>query len=66
MTTGNDREAAEKKVDAVERVSKQVTAQLRAQELTAAAGSELERHAYSVNDRIRDASLRNMHILTAV
>ncbi len=66
MTTGSDGEAAEKRTAAVERISEQVTAQLRAQELTAAAGSELERHAYSVNDRIRDASLRNMHILTAV
>ncbi len=66
MTTGSDGEAAEKKTAAVERISEQVTAQLRAQDLTAAAGSELERHAYSVNDRIRDVSLRNMHILTAV
>ena len=43
-----------------------VLEQLRMQELTIAPGTDLERHAYSVNDRIRDASLRNMHILTAV
>ena len=26
----------------------------------------LEKHAYSVNDKIKDSTLRNMHILEAV
>lgn len=68
MITTNNRgdAAAEEKASVIERVSAALIAQLQAQELTLASGAELERHAYSVNDRIRDASLRNMHILAAV
>ena len=40
--------------------------ELMARELTAANCGDLEKHAYSVNDRIADAGLRNMHILAAV
>ena len=29
-------------------------------------GEDLERHAYAVNDQIRDSELRNLHILAAV
>ena len=39
---------------------------LQDQELTRASCGDLEKHAYSVNDRIADASLRNEHILAAV
>ena len=39
---------------------------LREKELTDAVCGDLEKHAYSVNDHIRDSNLRNMHILAAV
>lgn len=66
ITTDSRGDAAEEKASAIERIAEAVLEQLRAQELTLASGSDLERHAYSVNDRIRDPSLRNMHILTGV
>ena len=37
-----------------------------AQELMQANCGDLEKHAYSGNDRVADAALRNEHILAAV
>ena len=37
-----------------------------AQGLSEAACGDLEKHAYSVNEGIRDAAVRNLHILAAV
>ena len=39
---------------------------VREQGLSEAQGADLERHAYAVNDRVRDPGLRNRHILAAV
>ena len=39
---------------------------VQAQALTKAVCGDLEKHAYSVNDRIADPALRNAHVLTAV
>ena len=36
------------------------------QDLTKAVCGDLEKHAYSVNDGIADAGLRNMHVLAGV
>ena len=36
------------------------------QSLTKAVCGDLEKHAYSVNDGVSDAALRNMHILAGV
>ena len=36
---------------------------LQEQGLTEAVCGDLEKHAYSVNDRIRDNEIRNLHIL---
>ena len=66
ISTGNDSGAAEEKAGMIEETAAAVIEQLQIQDLSLAGGRELERHAYSVNDRIRDPSLRNMHILTAV
>ena len=40
--------------------------ELMEQALTRAVCGDLEKHAYSVNDSVADAGLRNMHVLTAV
>ncbi|MBQ7174313.1 MAG: DUF4037 domain-containing protein [Lachnospiraceae bacterium] len=66
LTTGNDAETAEEKYNVIEGIAADVIDELMARELTAANCGDLEKHAYSVNDRIADAGLRNMHILAAV
>lgn len=57
---------AEKKYDTIEEIASVTIASLREKELTNAICGDLEKHAYSVNDNIRDSNVRNMHILAAV
>ena len=66
ISTGNGPDDAREKNALIETVAGTVIAELQRQELTDADGRDLERHAYAVNGRIRDAALRNEHILAAV
>ena len=52
--------------ETIEAVSAAVIETLRAQGLSAAEDDDLERHAYAVNDTIRDPEVRNLHILAGV
>ena len=54
------------KTGQIETAAAAILAAAREQALTGAEGADLERHAYAVNDRIRNAELRNRHILAAV
>lgn len=66
LTTDNDGDMAEAKRDVIEGVAADVIGELKAQDLTRAVCDDLEKHAYSVNDGIADAELRNMHVLAGV
>lgn len=66
ITTDNDGDLAAAKGDVIEGMAADVIAELRAQGLTRADCGDLEKHAYSVNDGIADAQLRNLHVLAAV
>ncbi len=66
LASGNGEAEATKKTAMVEHVCAEIIAVLREQDLTAYAGGEMEGHAYAVNDRIQDASIRNLHVLYAV
>lgn len=66
LTTDNDGETAEEKYYAIEGIAADIIDELAEQELTKAICGDLEKHAYSVNDSIQDAILRNMHILAAI
>ena len=50
----------------IEDVAADIISELREQGLTQEAGADLEKHAFSVNGRIADAQIRNMHVLAAV
>jgi len=65
LSTGNEEEMAEEKAFAMEGIASQTIERLQAQGLTGAACGDLEKHAYSVNDGIKDSRIRNMHILAA-
>ena len=65
MTSGNSPEEAEEKSRVIEGIAADVIDVLNEQGLTRAVCTDLEKHAYSVNDSIQDAGLRNMHILAA-
>ena len=68
LLTGDnaDETVAEVKVDTIETVASDVISLLQEQELTEAICGDLEKHAYSVNDRISDSDIRNLHILAAI
>ena len=66
LTTDNSREIAEDKYFCMEGIASQVIDLLQEQGLTEATCGDLEKHAYSVNDGIRDGEVRNKHILYCV
>lgn len=63
LTTGNEEKLAEEKVFCMEGLASEVIDRLQEQGLTEAVCGDLEKHAYSVNDGIRDGAIRNLHIL---
>ncbi|MBE6554389.1 MAG: DUF4037 domain-containing protein [Ruminococcaceae bacterium] len=66
ISSANTPDEVLQKKDFTEQICASVTDRLRAQKLTAFAGDAMEGHAHEVNDRIRDADLRNLHILYGV
>ena len=66
ITSENYGAVCETKADVIEDIAKMVIDELQEQELTEAICLDLEKHAYSVNDRITDPQIRNLHILTAI
>ena len=66
LTTDNEEETASEKYAVMEGIAADIIGELQAQSLTQAVCGDLEKHAYSVNDRISDAQIRNLHILAAV
>ena len=66
LTTDNEEASVPDKADVIEGIASDVIEELMTQELTRANCGDLEKHAYSVNDQIQDAELRNLHVLAAV
>ncbi len=66
ISTPNDAENGDFKALTVERTAGFIIEELRRQSLTGASCDDLEKHAYSINDRIEDGTLRTANILTAV
>ena len=66
LCSGNEGVICERKEALIDRIISHVVVQLNDQELIGISGQDLEKHAYTVNDRIKDPNLRNSHILTAV
>ena len=66
LTTDNSAGQVLSKAGQIETIAASVLAAVREQGLTKEPGADLERHAYAVNERVRDPELRNLHILAAV
>lgn len=62
----SDNDISETKAEILEDVAKMVISELQEQNLTEAICLDLEKHAYSVNDKISDSEIRNLHILYAI
>lgn len=61
-----DKKTAESKYDAIEEVAAMITGELITLDMTDAICGDLEKHAYSVNDKIEDGNIRNLNVLSAV
>ena len=66
ITTGNDGDAAREKREVMEGMAADIIAGLKTQGLTKAECGDLDQHAFSVNDGIGDAEIRNLHIMAAL
>lgn len=66
ITTNNDGQLAQDKLDVIEDIAADLIDELVSQGLSHATCGDLEKHAYSVNDGIADADIRNSHILAGV
>ena len=63
ISSGNSNIEAKAKIDIIERICELVICELVKNGITGYNGNDVEKHAYSVNDHISDASVRNLHIL---
>ena len=66
LTSDNGPERAPEKAAVIEDAAAAVIGALTDEGLSRAVCGDLEKHAYSVNDRVADPALRNAHILAAV
>lgn len=62
----SDDKVAENKYVIIEEIASDIITRLQDSSLTDAICGDLEKHAYSVNDKIADSTIRNMNILIAV
>jgi hypothetical protein len=66
ISTDNAFGLEKEKAALIEKTAEAVIAELKYQSLTDAVCGDLEKHAYSVNDRIRDNAVRTANVLSAV
>lgn len=66
ISSENTRENSTLKIDMIEDIASLIIEELNAQSLTEAICTDLEKHAYSVNDKITDNDIRNKNIFYAV
>ena len=66
ITTDNGVDLREEKYAVIEGIAVDVAEALGSRSLTEAICTDLEKHAYSVNDGIKDGEIRNMSVLAAV
>ncbi len=64
--TGNTKKEAEAKSDIIESLSASFIDEFKNQELTKATCGNLNSHAYSIVDSIKDGNIRNMHIMEGI
>lgn len=66
LTENESEENLKKKADLIEEVCSLVEEKLQKQNLTEAVCGDMEKHAYSVNDKISDSNIRNLNILISI
>ena len=66
ISSANDEKTAKEKKEIIEKISARIIEELSKNGLTKISSADLERHAYCVNDKVKDPEIRNLNILYAV
>lgn len=66
ISSANSEREVKLKNEIIEKISAEIINEIENQKLTRVSSANLESHAYSVNDRIKDPEIRNLHIMYAV
>lgn len=66
ISSPNDEMEVKVKIKIIEELCKDIVAELKKQKITDYCGEEMEGHAYSVNNKIKNEEIRNLHILYGV
>ena len=66
LSSPNDEQSVKNKVDIIEKICDDIAQELTKQGLSDEAGNDLEKHAYAVNDKVKDHVLRTKNILWAI
>lgn len=66
ISSANSESQAKLKTEIIEKISEDIINELYRQNLTKSSSTSLEAHAYSVNDKIADPEIRNLHVMYAV
>lgn len=66
MTTQNEGEAGKKKQEIIEKIITVIVEELQNRGITKASCHDLEQHAISINDFIKDVNIRNLNIMYCV
>lgn len=63
---GNGKTQAKTKLEIIEDIAAEFIKEFKRQNITSATCNNLETHAYSVTDKIKDGEIRNMHVLEGI
>ena len=66
FSSPNDEMEVKVKIKIIEELCKDIVAELKKQKITDYCGEEMEGHAYSANNKIKNEEIRNLHILYGV
>lgn len=66
ISSGNTENEVITKIGILEQISSAIIDELNKQKLSELASATLEAHAYSVNDKIKNPEIRNLHVMYAV
>ena len=66
LEMGNGRKEASEKREIIEDISRMIIEEFHNQNITEATCNNLETHAYSVQNKIKDAGIRNLHIMDGI
>lgn len=66
ISSVNTEKESEIKIEVIENIASSIIEELKNQELTCVASNDLVKHAYSINDKIKDTEIRTLNVMYAV